>query len=127
MEDESIIDSLKGYLGVQKEDDAFDQDIVLHANNAFSVLYQVGVGKDKPIRIFDKEDAWGCLFQDYDKVLDMIKEYTFLRVRLLFDPPQNSSVMDSLKQTISECEYRIMMELDGTFEETEEYDDSESK
>lgn len=125
MEDESIIDSLKGYLGIQKADNAFDQDIVLHANNAFSVLYQVGVGKDKPMRIIDKEDTWHYLFSDYDKILVMIKEYTFLRVRLLFDPPQNSSVMDSLKQTISECEYRIMMELDGTFDD-KEVEDGES-
>lgn len=122
--EESIIDSLKGYLGIQKEDKAFDQDIVLHANNAFSVLYQVGVGEDAPMRISDPLVSWEYLFSDYDKVLDMIKEYTFLRVRLLFDPPQNSSLLEALKQTVNECEYRIMMELDGTFNSKEEPDES---
>lgn len=117
MEDENIIDSLKGYLGIQKEDNAFNQDLILHANNAFSVLYQVGVGKEKPMRIDENDITWAVLFSDYDEVLDMIKEYTFLRVRLLFDPPQNSYVMDSLKQTISECEYRIMIYLEGVFED----------
>lgn len=112
--EESIIDSLKSYLGIPKEDNAFDQDIVLHTNNAFSVLYQVGVGKDKPYR-FTESETWEDLFSEYDQILDLIKEYTFLRVRLLFDPPQNSSVMDSLKQTIQECEYRIMIELEGVF------------
>lgn len=123
MEDERIIDSLKSYLGIQREDHAFDQDILLHANNAFSVLYQVGIGSDKPMRIFDPEITWEYLFSNYDDVLDMIKEYTFLRVRLLFDPPQNSSLLESLKQTINECEYRIMMVIDGTFEQSEDKDE----
>lgn len=117
MNEDVIIDSLKDYLGIQKEDKAFDQDIILHTNNAFSVLYQIGIGQTKPMRISDSNETWVGLFSDYDKILDLIKEYTFLRVRLLFDPPQNASVMESLKQTISECEYRILMDMDGLFNE----------
>lgn len=112
--DESIIDSIKGYVGISGVDSAFDQDIVLHTNTAFSTLYQLGVGKDSPYRITVKDKTtWIELFSNYPNCIDFIKEYTFLRVRLLFDPPTNSSIMESLKQTIQEMEFRLLMELEG--------------
>lgn len=116
--DESIIGSIKGYVGVSDVDTAFDQDIVLHINTAFSTLYQLGVGKGSPYRISsDDKLSWTELFSDYPNCIDFIKEYTFLRVRLLFDPPTNSYIMDSLKQTIQEMEYRLLMELEGYINE----------
>lgn len=116
--EESIIDSIKGYVGVSNVDSAFDQDIVLHINTAFSTLYQLGVGKGSPYRIkLNDKIGWDELFSDYPNCIDFIKEYTFLRVRLLFDPPTNSYIMDSLKQTIQEMEYRLLMELEGFIDE----------
>lgn len=116
--DESIIGSIKGYVGVSDVDKAFDQDIVLHINTAFSTLYQLGVGKGFPYRInVDDKSTWNELFANYPNCIDFIKEYTFLRVRLLFDPPTNSYIMDSLKQTIQEMEYRLLMELEGYINE----------
>lgn len=118
--DESIIGSIKGYVGVSDVDTAFDQDIVLHINTAFSTLYQLGVGRGSPYRITsDEKSSWTELFSDYPNCIDFIKEYTFLRVRLLFDPPTNSYIMDSLKQTIQEMEYRLLMELEGYINEDE--------
>lgn len=118
--DESIISSIKGYVGISDVDTAFDQDIVLHINTAFSTLYQLGVGKGSPYRIAsDEKSSWTELFSDYPNCIDFIKEYTFLRVRLLFDPPTNSYIMDSLKQTIQEMEYRLLMELEGYINEDE--------
>lgn len=115
---ESIISSIKGYVGISDVDTAFDQDIVLHINTAFSTLYQLGVGKGSPYRITsDEKSSWTELFSDYPNCIDFIKEYTFLRVRLLFDPPTNSYIMDSLKQTIQEMEYRLLMELEGYINE----------
>lgn len=125
--DESIIGSIKEYLGIQTEDTAFDHDIVLHVNTTFSTLYQIGVGKEKPFRVESdsiNNTTWNDLFFDYDGVLDFIKEYTFLKVRLLFDPPSNSSIMDSLKQVMNECEYRILIQLENIFE-SEEVNDGE--
>lgn len=123
--DESIIGSIKGYVGVSDVDVAFDQDIVLHINTAFSTLYQLGVGKGSPYRISsDDKSSWNELFSDYPNCIDFIKEYTFLRVRLLFDPPTNSYIMDSLKQTIQEMEYRLLMELEG-YINTDESDQTE--
>lgn len=114
MEEDKILLDLRKNLGIYSEDEAFDSELILHANNSFSTLHQIGVG-DKPIRLTSKDDTWSSLFNGYEKVLDFIKEYTYLKVRLLFDPPSNSSVMDSMKQTVNEVEYRILMEMDGIF------------
>ena len=35
-----------------------------------------------------------------------------MKVRLLFDPPQSSSVMDATKSMISELEWRLYTECD---------------
>lgn len=112
--DDNIIDSIKSYIGISETDTAFDQDIVLHINSTFSTLYQLGVGDEAPYRITsDNKVTWTELFSDYSNCLDFIKEYTYLKVRLLFDPPTNSSLLESLKQSIQETEYRILMELEG--------------
>lgn len=115
MEEDKILPDLRNNLGIFKDDSEFDTEIILHTNSAFSTLYQIGVGKDFPIRIASSDDTWASLFEGYEKVLPFIKEYTYLKVRMLFDPPSNSSVMESLKQTMKEVEYRIMMEIDGVF------------
>lgn len=116
--DESIIDSIKDYLGISKADEAFDQDIVLHINSTFSTLYQLGVGTNTPFRVFVDDDiTWDELFKDYLKCVPFIQEYTYLKVRLLFDPPTNSSLLDSLKQSIQEIEYRLLLELEGCFDD----------
>ena len=48
-----ILESVKKVLGIAPEYLAFDQDIVMHINSAFSVLHQLGVGPDEPFMIAD--------------------------------------------------------------------------
>lgn len=85
---------------------AFDADIIIHINSAFFVLYQLGVGKDpsEPFTISDSSAVWTD-FIDAGKV-DLIKSYIYLKVRLLFDPPQNSSLLSAMKEQVNEFEWR---------------------
>lgn len=125
--EETILESIRDYVGIQKEVDAFDQELILHINNAFSILYQIGVGKGRAFRL-EEGLTWSELFSDYDDVLDLIKEYTFLKVKLLFDPPSNSSLLESLKSIINEDEYRIQLQVEGIFDEDdEEEEDSDGE
>lgn len=108
---ESILDSIKNLLGIDKELTAFDQDIVFGINSAFFTLYQIGVG-DKPYSIKSSVDVWGDLLQDYDEILSLIKEYTYMKVRSSFDPPTTSFVLDSLNRQIAELEWRIQIQVE---------------
>lgn len=119
MNEEVILDSIKDYVGVSSQDTAFDQELLLHINLAFSTLFEIGVGSSAPIKIEEPGSTWLDLFSDYEEILGFIKEYTYLKVRVLFDPPTNNSVFDSMKALITELEWRIQTYIEGFYIEKE--------
>ena len=52
---ESILSSMKKLLGIVPEYEAFDDQILLYINTAFSVLHQLGVGPEEGFEIADKK------------------------------------------------------------------------
>lgn len=107
----SILTSIKKQLGITEEYEHFDQDIIMHINSVFSILTQVGVGPLDGFSINDKTSKWSDFIKD-DKKLSMVKTYIYLKVKLLFDPPMSSSVMESYNKTCSELEWRMNIEVD---------------
>lgn len=114
MED-SILNSVKKALGIQKDLKAFDQDILMNINSVFSILYQIGViSSTDTYRIEDDVATWNEIFGEDLVILDLIKSYTYIRVRIIFDPPANSFVLDSLKSQAQELEWRIYIQANET-------------
>lgn len=103
---ESILTSIKKLLGIDEEYEHFDSDIITHINSVFMILNQLGVGPTEGFSIKDKTTTWEDFVTDLTKV-EAIKSYVYLKVKLLFDPPLSSSVMESINRTISELEWRI--------------------
>lgn len=114
--DESILNSIKKLLGPEADYNHFDQDIIMHINTVFVILYQLGVGK-KSFMITDDSATWSDYLDDWTN-LEAIKTYIYLKVRLVFDPPSSSSVMEAIKENIRELEWRINVEVDPPKEET---------
>ena len=106
---ESILTSIKKLLGITEEYEQFDPDIIMHINSVFMILTQMGVGPSKGFRISDKSAVWSDYITD-NQNLDSVKSYIHLKVKLLFDPPLSSSVMECMKQLISELEWRLYVE-----------------
>ncbi len=102
----SILNSIKKLIGMDESYHAFDQDLIIHINSVFYILYQLGVGRDPsmPFSITDDADEWTD-FVDANQV-ELVKSYVYLKVRLLFDPPQNSSLLQAMKDQIAEFEWR---------------------
>lgn len=119
MNDDGILNSIKDYVGVSPADNAFDQELILHINLTFSTLFEIGVGSNAPISIQTGDETWSDLFSDYEECLGFIKEYTYLKVRTLFDPPTNGSVFDSMKSLIAESEWRIQTYIEGFYKDEE--------
>ena len=46
-----------------------------------------------------------------DDNLDAVKTYIHLKVKVVFDPPLNSTVMEAHKQMISELEWRLNVQV----------------
>ena len=109
--EESILVSIKKLLGIPKEQESFDPDIVMHINSVFMVLNQLGVGSEKGFRIEDDKTIWKEYIKDKDN-LDAVKSYIHLKVKLLFDPPLNSAVLEALKQSINELEWRLNVQAE---------------
>ena len=112
---ESILISIKKLLGIMPDYTNFDDDIIIHINTAFAMLNQLGVGPEGGFMIVDANSRW----EDYttEKNLNMVKTYIYLKVRLLFDPPTSSALIESFNRTLSEIVWRIFFEGDPIPEE----------
>ena len=111
---ESILTSVKKMLGITEEYEHFDADLIMHINSVFMILNQLGVGPSKGFIITDKFATWADFIQSGEN-LESVKTYMYMKVKLLFDPPMSSAVMESMKQMISELEWRlnVQSELNG--------------
>lgn len=115
---ESILTSIKKLLGIMEEDKSFDADLIIFINSAFSILTQIGIGPVSGYRIEDKNDVWSEIIPN-DKSLEDIKEYVFIKVKLVFDPPLSSSTLSAYKETLRELEFRINASVDHNKEQME--------
>ena len=103
---DSILTSIKKLLGIAEEYNHFDEDLVMHINSVFSILTQLGVGPSEGFYIEDDSATWDEFTNDV-KTLNDVKSYMYLKVKLLFDPPLSSAVMESMNRSISEFEWRL--------------------
>ena len=110
--EENILDSIKKLLGIPEDYTAFDQDIMIHINSVFMILSELGVGPSNGYSLKDGTEKWGDFISD-DKNLEGIKTYVYMKVKTIFDPPLNSAVLASMKELISEFEWRINNEAEG--------------
>lgn len=108
---ESILTSVKKMLGIPEDYEHFDADIVMHINSVFMILTQLGVGPAEGFTIMDEDAIWSDFIQD-KKTIESVKSYMYLKVRLLFDPPLSSAVLDSMNRLISELEWRLNVAVD---------------
>lgn len=106
---DSILDSVKKSLGFEPDYTAFDADIIMHINSILMVLYQLGVGPKEPLMIEDASTTWDE-FMDGRIDINAVKTYIYLRVRLLFDPPTSSFVLNAIKEQYQELEWRLNIE-----------------
>lgn len=105
--EQSILKSTKKILSVHPDNADFDLDIITHINSVFSILRDLGVGPETGFSIEDSSKIWSDFVIGGDLTHDMIKSYVYLRVRLLFDPPQTTFLAEALNKQAAEFEWRI--------------------
>ena len=104
--EESILTSVKKMLGIAKEYEHFDSDLIMHINSVLMILSQLGIGPVEGFLIEDETASWSD-FIPKGKNLELVKSYMYLKVRLLFDPPLSSSVLEAMNRMINEFEWRL--------------------
>lgn len=106
----SILLTIKKMLGLMEEHTAFDMDIVVDINATFLTLNQLGIGPDYPYAITGASETWSDFLGDQEKFLAGVQTYIYMRVRLMFDPPSNSFLVDSMQKQIQEFEWRFTVQ-----------------
>lgn len=107
----SILGSVKKMLGLTEDYEHFDSDIIMHINSVFTILHQLGVGPDNGFFIMDDTANWSDYTGD-DVLLNSVKSYMYLKVKILFDPPASSTAMEAANNMIREFEWRLNVRVD---------------
>jgi hypothetical protein len=111
MAEDSILTSVKKLLGIQEDDESFDVELVLNINSVFMILNQLGLGPEEGFFITSKEDSWLDFLQDSND-LNTVKSYVYLKVRLMFDPPQMGYLVESINKQCQEFEWRLNVQAE---------------
>lgn len=117
----SILLTVKKLLGISEEYHAFDIDILTNINAVFLTLNQLGIGPVLPFQLplmmdSDDEDdpaiatTWDDFLGDQKEHLAAVQTYVYQRVRLLFDPPTNSFLVDAIRKSCDEFEWRFTVQ-----------------
>ena len=114
--EESILSTIKKLIGIEENYTQFDVDLIVHINTAFAELAQIGSNLKDSYFITDKNNLWSEYTNDM-RVLEPIKTYVYLKTKLIFDPPASSMVIETIKQTIKELEFRIQISAESNDKE----------
>ena len=102
---DSILLTTKKALGLAEDYSAFDPDIIMHINSVFASLVTLGIGPEVGFAIEDETKTWNDFTSDVR--LNSVKSYMYLKVRLMFDPPTTSFVLNALQEQLKELEWRM--------------------
>jgi hypothetical protein len=111
---DSILNTIKIALGVEADYNGFDTNILLDVNSALSNLNQLGIGPFGGFVIKGENETWQNLLGTSIQ-LESVKSYIFHKVRLSFDPPTNSYLVDAIQKQIQELEWRLMVQTDPPY------------
>lgn len=109
---DSIFLTIKELLGPDASDHVFDPDILIHINSALATLTQLGVGPVGGMLVTGDTQTWSNFFGSNDNTLNMAKSYVYLKVKIAFDPPLNSSVLSAYQEACKEYEWRLNVAVD---------------
>lgn len=110
---ESILTSIKKMLGIDEEYTHFDADIIMHINSVLMILTQLGVGPEGGFMIEDDTSTWIDFIPEANAAqLHAVKSYIYMKVKLIFDPPLSSAVIEAMNRQISEFEWRLNVAVD---------------
>ena len=116
--EEKILSSIKKLLGLNDSITVSDTDIVIHINTIFANLAQMGVGPkdstDKNIgfRIVTGNEVWKDFTND-DILIENVKSYIYIKVKMIFDPPTSSALINAYNDQAKELEWRLYTQEGG--------------
>lgn len=109
---DNILASVKKICNVLEDDTSFDQELILFINSALMVIMQEWHGMDHAFKLEDGTETWDDLLGE-DTDYEGVKELIGLKVKLMFDPPSNSAVIQAMNDQIKDLEWRLYLWKDN--------------
>lgn len=104
--DQSILDSVKGAIGIHESNTDFDVNLIPVINSVLYIVYQEGLS-DEPYTIKDNTTKWSdILIKDKPIEIRTLITWVGLKTKSIFDPPTSSALADALKRALDELEWR---------------------
>lgn len=121
--EESILITIKKMLGLEADYNAFDTDVIVLINSALMTLTQADVGPKTGFRITGEDETWSE-FLTNEVLLEGAKQYVYMKVRVIFDPPTSGTAVEAMKQASEEILWRLIAQAESV--ETFDFMTSES-
>jgi len=103
----SILTDVRLMCNVSEEDDGFDRQLIPLINTQLMLAHlQLGIGQNGYI-VHGAEETWDGWLGEPEEKLEGIKTWVGYNVLLLFDPPDNSTVLKSYRETIEKLEWML--------------------
>jgi hypothetical protein len=110
--DPSILNAIKKLLGIDVEDDSFDEDIKININTSILSLSQMGIGSPNGFIVTSADQKWDNYIPDKTINLEGVKTYIYLKTKLIFDPPASQTIIQAIESTLKELEFRMMLAVE---------------
>ena len=93
---DSVLTSMKATLNLDNADESFDIEIVVFINALLSELNAIGIGPAYGFEIADETKTWTEFLGDEMRI-NMAKSWMYLRLRLIFDPPETGPLTTAIE------------------------------
>lgn len=108
--EETILNVIKNFIGISTSDPHFDDEILMHINLIIAELEIVGT-TDK-VSICSKDTVWtDYLVKEVD--IASIQTLIGMKVKMVFDPPANSFLVESYNKQIDKMEWLLTINKEG--------------
>lgn len=106
----SVLETIKTMIGPSASYEGFDTDIMIHINSSLAELAQLGV-VDDGTKIVSSSTTWNDIIGTNPK-LEEIKSWLYFKVRIMFDPPSSSTILNAFQEEIKRLEWRMFITAD---------------
>ena len=106
MASDSILVTVRSLCNVEETDDGFDKQLIPLINGQLMMAHQFGIGYDGFV-IHDESETWSDLLGAHENLLEAVRLWLGYSVLLLFDPPDNGTVLKSYQDQILKMEWML--------------------
>ena len=102
----SILASVRATCNVDKDDRGFDDQLIPLINGQLMMAHEFGIGPDG-FEVHDEKETWQDLLGSWADKLNAMRIWLGYSVLLLFDPPDNGTVLKSYQDQINKMEWML--------------------